>query len=278
MQECVIQLCTAMSEFDGEWKWQAPGMSYIICTENGKFIVVDGGEHEEDGKRLIAHLKELCPNATPIVDLWIVTHPHLDHYGALLAISRNEELLKQIKISKLCYQLPETPILPSNNTSYQWEHDQMMELTRNLGVSVEIPHTGDVCNIDGISIRFFFTPEDCMERIKNVNELSLIFRVTGKKKSVMFTGDSYERTTRLVAFRFWDDLKSDYCQLAHHGLDGGSAEFYARVDADTVLIPVSHAGERDIATWKPGACGRQFAERLAKKVYKACDGNCTLPL
>ena len=278
MQECLIQLCTSMSEFDGEWNWQAAGMSYVICTENKQFIVVDGGENEEDARRLLALLKEVCPDTTPTVDLWIITHPHLDHYGALLAISRSKELWEQIKISKLCYQLPETPILPANSLSYQWEHDQMLELTRNLGIPVKIPHTGNVWSIDGISIRFFFTPEDCMDRLKNINELSLIFRVTGKEKSVMFTGDAYERTTRLVAFRFWDELRSDYCQLAHHGLDGGSAEFYARVDATVALIPVSHAGERDVATWKPGACGRQFAERLSKKVYKSCNGNCTLPL
>ena len=278
MQECLVQLCTSKSKFDGEWKWQAAGMSYVIRTDGNRLIVIDGGETQEDAEHLIEVMKGLTNEDCPTIALWIITHPHLDHYAALDIISGTKFLLSQLRIQQLCYQMSETPILPATGTSYAYDYDVIQKITDNLNIPVVTPHTDDILCIDGLSIRFFFTPEDCLERLKDVNELSLIFQVKGKSKSIMFTGDAYERTTKLTAFRFWDDLKSDYCQLSHHGLNGGSTEFYARVDAKEVLIPISVAGDRDVATWNPGTCARQFAEKSAKKVYKAYEGDLHLPL
>lgn len=278
MQEGFVQLCTSKAQFDGEWKWQAAGMAYIIRTEKNRLIVIDGGETQQDAEHLIEAMKSLTNEDCPTVALWIITHPHLDHYAALGIIAESRALLSQLKIQQLCYQMSEASILPATGVSYAYDHTAIQKITGNLNIPVITPHTGDILCIDGLSVRFFFTPEDCLERLKDVNELSLIFQVKGKSKSIMFTGDAYERTTKLTAFRFWDELKSDYCQLSHHGLNGGSAEFYAKVDAEEVLIPISVAGDRDVATWNPGTCARQFAEKSAKKVYKAYAGDLYFPL
>lgn len=276
--ECLVQLCTSHSEYDGEWNWQAPGMSYLIRTKENRFLVVDGGEDQDDALRLIKKMKELSGSEHPIVALWILTHPHLDHFGALLHLSDPQENPNRPEILQLCYQLPNDPILPRTGQSYAWESEQIQTLTKRLGVPVLVPHTEDEVCVDGVKIRFLFTPEDCLERMKDVNELSLIFQIRGENKSVMFTGDAYERTTRPTAFRFWDELKSDYCQVAHHGLNGGSAEFYARVAAPHILIPISLSGDREVATWIPGTCPRQFAERMAKTCHKAYEGDLTVSL
>ena len=278
MQELLMQLCTEKSKFDGEWKWQAAGMSYLVKTKENRFIMIDGGETEEDTIHLINVMRQISGEEHPTVALWIITHPHLDHYGALKILSEHPEYAKEISICQLCYQLPNDAILPASGVTYPNEHADIQSISKYINVPVTTPHTNDILKIDGLSIRFFFTPEDCLERLRDVNELSLMFQITGENKSVMFTGDAYERTTRLVAFRFWDELQSDYCQLSHHGLNGGSAEFYARVNATDVLIPSSVAGERDLLTWKPGACARQFAARLATNIYRAYEGDITLPL
>lgn len=278
MQECFVQLRTSKSEFDGEWKWQAAGMSYVVRTCKNRLIVIDGGETQQDAEHLIETMKHLTNEKIPTVAMWIITHPHLDHYAALGILSKDRSLLSQLNIEQLCYQVSKDPILPATGASYAWDHNALQSIAKQLDVPIVEPHTDDVFYIDRLSVRFFFTPEDCLERLKDVNELSLIFQIKGQNKSVMFTGDAYERTTRLTAFRFWDDLKSDYCQLAHHGLNGGSAEFYARVAAPEVLIPISVAGERDVQTWLPGSCARQFAEKSAQKVYKAFEGDLYFPL
>lgn len=193
-------------------------------------------------------------------------------------IAENSDLRQQVNIQQLCYQISDFPVLPATGASYAYDHNAIKCITRELNIPVIVPHTNDILCLDGVSIHFLFTPEDCFERLMDVNELSLIFKIKGKNRSVMFTGDAYERTTRLTAFGFWDELKSDYCQLSHHGLNGGSAEFYARVDAAEVLIPISVAGDRDVSTWIPGSCARQYAEKAAKKVHKAYEGDLYFPL
>src|SRR5690606_6120086 len=79
--------------------WQLEGrnqvqMAYIIRTDDNKIIVIDGGLPESKNK-LTQYLKQL----NGVVDTWIVTHPHLDHAGALLEIIPP----KEIKIKRILH-------------------------------------------------------------------------------------------------------------------------------------------------------------------------------
>ena len=121
-KECLTQLCTSNSEFDGEWKWQAAGMSYLIRTKENRFVVIDGGEDQEDALHLIKKMKELSGIERPTVALWILTHPHLDHYGALYHLSKRVDREFEVTIQQLCYQLPAEPILPRNGISFANEY------------------------------------------------------------------------------------------------------------------------------------------------------------
>lgn len=276
--ECLVQLCTEGAKFDGEWLWQAAGMSYILRTSANRLIIVDGGGVQADAVHLLECAKALTGEEVPTVALWIITHPHLDHYGALLELSKREDLRKQVRIEGICYQEFPEPVLPRSGVSYAFDADHMQEIFRNLSVPIVRPRTGDTPDFDGMKIHFLYTPEDNYDRLRDVNEMSLIFQVIGQRKTAMFTGDAYERTTEFCLKNHPFALRSDYCQLAHHGLNGGSNNFYAAVHAKTVLIPISAAGERDVATWDYGTVPRQFAERVAKNVYKAFEGDLELPL
>ena len=59
------------------------GSTYIIQLENGHFIVHDGGQTETDYANFVSYLQELAGNTTPIIDAWIISHGHVDHYGML---------------------------------------------------------------------------------------------------------------------------------------------------------------------------------------------------
>ena len=40
----LIQVRTKASEYDGEFRWQAAGMSYLIVNEAHEYAVIDGGQ------------------------------------------------------------------------------------------------------------------------------------------------------------------------------------------------------------------------------------------
>lgn len=277
-EECLVQLCTENAKFDGNWEWQAAGMAYILRTSMNRLIIIDGGENEADAVHIIEKAKELTGEETPTVALWIITHPHMDHYGALWMLSRNEHYRNQLRIESICYQQFAQAVLPLTGKSYHDGAERINETVQNLGVPIRRPHTDQTWDFDGMKIRFLFTPEDCYDKLGDVNELSLIFQVIGQKKTAMFTGDAYAYGAQRCAVRYRYTLRSDYCQLAHHGLNGGANAFYACVNAKTVLIPGCIAGERDVAAWKPGSCPRQYAERWAKEVYRSYQGDLVFPL
>lgn len=269
--ETLVQLCTSEDNFDGEWKWHKGGMGYILRTRGNRLVIIDGGRNIEDSQHIIEKARELTGEDTPCVALWILTHPHVDHYNALLYLSRDEKLKSSLNIERLCFDLAS---LGGNGVRREVE-----EIADNLRISTQIltPRTGNIWMIDGMSIRFFFTPAD-FNKLQDGNEYSLIFKITGKNKTAMITGDAYPRTAARVALRFWDELKSDICQLAHHGLNGADASFYARVDAETVLIPICRAGDREMNKPIAGILARFYAERNAKTVIKAYEGDIAIEL
>jgi glyoxylase-like metal-dependent hydrolase (beta-lactamase superfamily II) len=105
----LIQYRTHASLYDGAFDstvgWSAAGMGYVLVTENKKLVVIDGG-FGEDAENIISLLKENSKEVIPKVDLWIITHPHIDHYGAIREIANNEKYREQIKVEKILYWFP----------------------------------------------------------------------------------------------------------------------------------------------------------------------------
>lgn len=61
-------------------------MGYVIVTGNGKVIVIDGGTQGDADA-----LRKIVNEHGGHIDLWFLTHPHIDHHGAFLIISQNPE-------------------------------------------------------------------------------------------------------------------------------------------------------------------------------------------
>ena len=81
------------STLDGNGSTNA--MGYVIRSKNGTLIMVDSG-YPEDAN----HICDLINSwGDGIVDYWFVTHPHIDHVGALTEILKTN---KEIKIKNLC--------------------------------------------------------------------------------------------------------------------------------------------------------------------------------
>ena len=263
-----IQYRPKVSEYDGKWEWKSSGMGYIFQANNDHFIIIDGGMDKEDPERIINILKELSP--TPVVDLWIVTHPHKDHCNALIYFSQNEDLRKQITLNAVCYNNPE---------SFEERCDNdikiMDKLPEVLGCNYYKPQSDDVIQIDDIKIKFYFVWSD-LGGIEDSNELSMIFTISDDKNKIMITGDTSDYVLKHVCAKYADKLhefKSDVVQLPHHGLDGEKLDFFQAVNANIVLIPISMAGYRVMEkNHAYGGNGCAWAWDNAKKVYPAALG------
>ena len=75
--------------------WQIPshrntiGNSYVMRTSKGKVIVMDGGFPQEE-----LTLRGFIGALGNQVDAWFISHPHDDHFGALIEILKNPQLMR----------------------------------------------------------------------------------------------------------------------------------------------------------------------------------------
>ncbi len=281
--EQLIQYATKASfysgEFGGNVGWPAAGMGYVFVTEENRLIMVDGG-HGEDAETLLRLLRKVTGEGRPTVDLWIVTHPHLDHYGVLREIAARDDLRERVDVREIMWCFPADFRDRNGNAPCKKANRHMREVCATLHAAERAPQTEEQISIDGLTFRFLFVPTDC-GGLTNSNSLSLIFTVKSPRKTVLITGDACPITMQFCVDRYGNALKSDILQLPHHGLcDTGNAEFYRLVGADTLLIPISEAGDRAMKSGVYGeATGANLsAEKMATAVHRAYEGLAVLPL
>ena len=78
-------------------------MSYLIDTPDGRVVMIDGGNYgSEDADKLYEMIRQRGGR----VDLWIMTHAHSDHFGALPWIMEKYPVF-DIEIGKMCFHFPD---------------------------------------------------------------------------------------------------------------------------------------------------------------------------
>lgn len=269
----LIQLCTEASRKDEcftKGVWPAAGMGYVFVTDSGRLLVIDGGETERDAETLVSLLEEKS-DGHPTVDLWIISHAHGDHYGALEIVAKTPALRERLTVSKICACTDIPVSFPENDQA------RIAAIPGLLGCTQVTPHAGDVLTVDNLEIRMLYTWEDDpkLADVTSFNRLSLIFTVTGPEHRMMVIGDSTSTGPSVVRDRTDPTLlKSDFLQLAHHGLDGGNIGFYRLVDPITVLIPCSLGGAKFIKAPETGCnYNNRYIQERALNVICACMGN-----
>ena len=282
----IFQICTQDSlyngDFGGKAGWHAAGMGYVIVTDLSEIIVIDGG-YDKDAASLVQLLCEITESPTAHVSAWILTHPHSDHTGAIEHIARCDALRGKISLDTLIYHFP-PDFVDSRGATCNLSPIKSMEETRYLlRASYHKPRLDESLLIDGVKIRFLYTPDDItlLSYAGNSNLCSLIFSVESASKRAIFTGDAYERSLQMTVWRYVsqnrNELKGDILQMPHHGLcDTGSLDFYRAVDASVLLIPTCVAGEGAMRSdMYAGSRLREYniqAKNNAEKIYYSFEG------
>lgn len=190
----------------------------VIKTKN-KTVVIDGGTCK-DAKQLADFLKE---KSNSRVDAWFFTHPHHDHIGAFADIRRKD---RDIIVDKLYFNFPDLSegvhaALARNELERSLWNDTKLWSLQYHTHTVE---RGEIFEFDDVKIRVLrvFDPE-----IIGINDSSAVYRIEGKRHSVLILGDLSVRggidTVEKCPLEY---LSADYTQMAHHGQGGVSREFY----------------------------------------------------
>lgn len=203
----------------------------IITTEGGKVIAIDGGRGE-NADYMIEYLKEITGQAIPVVDAWFLTHAHNDHLPAFFEIIQNRA--SEVVVGTIFYNLPSiqyyTRIPGEEDNDGAETTRRFFELLPIFADRVCVASGGDVYEIGDAKFEILYSAETDIET--NIcNNASLVFKMTLGGKTVMFTGDCGVEAGNKILARYGESgiLKCDICQMAHHGQEGCSREFYEAV-------------------------------------------------
>ena len=116
--------------------------------------------------------------------------------------------------------------------------NEFYELLDNSGISIIEPELGESFDIgEGVDFKVLGIRNPGIV-VNLVNNSSLVFQISSSSKKVLFTGDlGIEGGNRVLRNNAAATLRSTHVQMAHHGQDGVSKEFYEAVNAKVALWP-----------------------------------------
>ena len=205
-------------------------MSYRIYTPDGDLVVIDGGNAAEE-----PFLRENIMAHGGRVAVWIVTHCHSDHYGALAEILERPQGLS---IDALVWNFP--PVEWLNRAEAQYAADTaricgLLDAWQGFAVK---PTEKTRLKIGGLDIEFLRDPYGGTEVGVGINYSSLVFKMrfpTGTE--ILFLGDLDYAAGETLADRYREALKSDAVQMAHHGQNGVGERVYGYARPSVCLWP-----------------------------------------
>lgn len=254
------------------------GMSYIVTLEDGRFIVLDGGNvfggddttppnrsDEKLWQALVNLHEKIFPqkgsvSATNPVHIaaWIITHSHWDHFGTFSSIMKSDKKEK-LKIDYLLGNYPSA-------TGIAYEYDDFQAMmpalidqycgTEEGDTKFVKVHTGHKYYLANVELEALVTHEDVNpKRIDTSNDTCTVFRFSIANKdapaaeptTIIFTGDANRRQSRFMCATYGDYLQSDMVQVAHHGAVGCESDFYDTVAPTVLWWPVAYVSFRSQA-------------------------------
>ncbi len=200
----------------------------VIQTKT-KTIVFDGGT-TGDYEQLADFLRS---NAASHVDAWFFTHPHHDHIGSFHAISK---YAPDITVDVIYHCFPTLEQLKKAGVRSEIE-EKMWIAASEWGQKYNVHQLSrdDHFYFDDVIIRVLriFNPDISRNY---VNNSSTVYRIEGPQKSILILGDlGAEGGNELMNICSIELLRADYTQMAHHGQNGVSREFYAHIRAKGCL-------------------------------------------
>ena len=192
-----------------------------VIKAKEKTVVIDGGTYK-DSAQLADLLREHCNSH---VDAWFFTHPHHDHIGCFVDIKKN---YSNITIDTLYCKFPDltdpawAKLARSDFEAKLWENVKEWEER----CCIHKVSSGEIFEFDEVKMHVLrvLDPDIAKNRINNS---STVYRIEGAQKSILILGDlGVEGGIELMKACPLDLLQADYTQMAHHGQNGVSREFY----------------------------------------------------
>lgn len=231
------------------------GDSELILLPDGSGgnikLLIDGGK----GGRILEELGKVLPNNDRYIDLILMTHPQLDHFGGFV------DVIKQYAVGMLI-----NTGRTQENTSFQ----ALQKIIADKHVQETQLKSGDRITYRGITMDVL-NPSSATINSKELNDTCIVLLVNDGKMKSLFTGDAGANVEGLLIKKY--NLDVDILKVGHHGSRFATSIDFLR--ATTPTIAVIEVGKNTY-----GHPTKQTIERLemgGTKIYRT-DQNGTIKI
>ena len=199
------------------------GDCIFIELPNDETMLIDAGEYDEvDGAVTYIHSQ-----GYDTIDYVIATHPHSDHIGGMKTIFDN-------------FDVKNAYLSPAISTTKTYE--RMLDAIENSDAKAHKAFAGtEIISEDNLSAIVVApatdNPDDYTE---NLNDSSVILKITYGETSFLFTGDAEKAEEDAIR----TNIKCDVLKIGHHGSrTSTSANFLKKVEPKYAIISVGEGNE-----------------------------------
>ncbi len=207
------------SEFSVHFIDVGQGDCTLIKTPQGSMLI-DAGENGYE-QTVLDYLETQGVSELEYV---VATHPHSDHIGGIA------EVLDSVSVKNIIM-----PKLSKSNTPTTVTYETMLTSVKNSGAKVIAAKPGNEYSFGGVE----FTLLAPFEQDDNLNNMSVVLRLTYDGYSFMFSGDAEKEVEKQILKEGYD-ISADVYKAAHHGSStSNTAAFVRAINPEVAVISCS---------------------------------------
>ena len=226
------------------------GMSYVIHLSDGTFFIIDGGWCDNDQKeadKLYNKLVALANGNDIVISGWLFTHCHGDHIGTFNLFV--EKYHDSVTIKEILYNFPSDEDISNSASSYMIDNSKQRYTQFRYVISTYLTDTKYVKIHSGYKFYYADAEIEILQTLEDLypstvanydfNNSSTLFTVKIAGQKMLFVGDVDDVGASRLNAMFGSTLKSDFVQIAHHGINSSSTirNMYVNADAEYVFYP-----------------------------------------